>query len=443
MGRATIFLMDNRLRDLVEGAVHTPGDERYEVERLPWNRLIDPRPAVVVEAASPGDVRAALLVAREHGMPFAVQSTGHGTLVPADGGVLVKTTPMASVRVDPERRTARAQAGAIWSDVIAAAAPYGLAPVSGTPAIGITGYTLGGGTGWLSRLHGYAADNLLSADVVTAEGQCLTVSAEAHPDLFWALRGGGGNFAVVTALEFRLHPVGEVHAGMALFPIERAADTLARYREWALSEPDELNTSVIVMRGPGSGWTLAVRAFRAGGDGRTLESLLEVAGPALGGGFAAMSFAEAATAFGGPPPPPMAVLQHLDLLEEVSDEAIETIVKSADEPLTAIEVRHWGGAMARPAPDAGPVGHRQAPFSVIATSVLDGSREREEVAERQRAVARALRPHATGGSFLNFLTDPGLTATAYSAADFARLGQVKRAWDPDNVLGHTHNIAPA
>ncbi|MBB3725691.1 FAD-binding oxidoreductase [Nonomuraea dietziae] len=435
--------MNDILRERVEGAVHAPGDERYEAERRPWNRLVDHRPAVVVEAAGPGDVRAALLTAREREVPFAVQSTGHGTLVPTDGGVLVKTTPMASVRVDPERRTARVGAGAIWSDVITAAAPYGLAPVSGTPAIGVAGYTLGGGAGWLSRLHGYAADNLIGAEVVTAEGHSVTVSADEHPELFWALRGGGGNFAVVTSLEFRLHPVGRVHAGMALFPFERAADTLARYREWALTEPDELNTSVILMRMPGRGWVLAVRAFCVDGGEHALESLLEVAGPSLGGEFATMSFAEAATAFGGPPPPPMAVLQHIDLLEQVSDEAIDTIVKSADGTLTAIEVRHWGGAMARPEPGAGPVGHRRVPFSVIATSVLDGSDEREQVEGDQREVARALRPHAMGGTFLNFLYDPSRTATAYTAADHARLAEVKREWDPGNVLGRSHNIAPA
>ncbi|MGV9305880.1 FAD-binding oxidoreductase [Nonomuraea sp. NPDC004354] len=439
--------MEDTLRALVKGAVLTPGHERYDTERQAWNRTIDPRPAAVVEAEGPGDIRAAIAVAREHGVPFAVQSTGHGTLVPADGGIVLKTSRMAEVRVDPERRTARAGAGAVWSDVIAAAAPYGLAPVSGTPAIGVAGYTLGGGTGWLSRRYGYAADNLLGAEVVTAGGRRLTVSAEEHPDLFWALRGGGGNVAVVTSLEFALHPVTDVYAGMTLFPAERAADTLARYREWAPDEPDESNTSIILMRMPDTGgWALAVRAFYAGGAEaaeRCLAPLVDAAGPALAGGFAAMSFAEAATAFGGPPPPPMAVRQHLDLLREVPDDAIEAIVKGAEQPVSAIELRHWGGAMARPAEGAGPVGHRDVPFSVITTAVLDGSRDAAEVDERMREVTGWLGPHVTGGSFLNFLTDPDRTAAAYTPADHARLAEVKRAWDPDNILGRSHNIPPA
>ncbi|MFE3453944.1 BBE domain-containing protein [Nonomuraea sp. NPDC059194] len=192
-------------------------------------------------------------------------------------------------------------------------------------------------------------------------------------------------------------------------------------------------------------WALAVRAFYAGPAEeaeRCLAPLVEAAGPALVDGFAPMSFARAATVFGGPPPPPMAVRQHLDLLPEVSDEAIEVIVKSAQEPVSAIEVRHWGGAMARPAPGAGPVGHRDVPFSVITTALLGDPGAAAGVDARMREVAGWMRPYATGGSFLNFLTDPARTAAAYTPADHARLARVKAAWDPDNVLGRSHNIAP-
>lgn len=455
----TAHAAGRKLRDLFDGPVHLPGDDGYDTARLAWNRAIDPRPAVVAEAEHAADARAAVAVAREHGLPLTVQSTGHGTHLPADGGLLLRTGRMAGVRVDPDRRTARAGAGALWSDVLAACAPYGLAPVSGTPAIGVTGYTLGGGAGWLSRLHGYAADSLLSVRLVTAGGETVTTSADEHPELFWALRGGGGNFGLVTELEFRLYPVAEVYAGMSLHPVGRAAGTLARYREWALTQPDELNTSVILLRtprtadGPG-GWALAVRAIHAGGADsarRHLEPLLEAAGPAVTGGFGAMTFAEAVPAFGGPPPAPMAVEQHLDLLRQVPDDAIETILAAVDDTgpgeeaagsrLMAIELRHWGGAMARPAPDAGPVGHRDVPFSVIATAApADAGRDR---AAGVREVAAALRPHATGGSFLNFLTDPARTRDAYTGDDHARLTRVKTAWDPDNLFGRVHNIPPS
>ncbi|GGO63445.1 FAD-binding oxidoreductase [Nonomuraea cavernae] len=433
------------LRGAFDGNLHLPGDERYDAERLAWNRALDPHPALVAEAAHVRDVRAAVMTAREHGLPFAVQATGHGTHVPADGGLLLKTSRLAAVHVDPERRTARAEPGALWSDVIAAAAPYGLAPLSGTPAIGVTGYTLGGGTGWLSRLHGYAADNLLRAELVTAGGETVTAGPAQHPELFWALRGGGGNFGVVTALEFRLHPVAEVYAGMTLHSVDRAAATLARYREWAPAEPDELNTSVILMRTPGpDGWALAVRACHAGpaDEGRRLLApLLEAAGPVTAGGFATMTFGEAATAFGGPAPQPMAVRQHLELLHQVPDDVIETVLAVTGSPIAAVELRHWGGAMARPAPDAGPVGHRDVPYSVIATAMPDGPGD--PALSSLRDLAAGLRPHATGGSFLNFLTDTARTRDAYTVADHERLTEVKRAWDPGNLFGRTHNIPPA
>ncbi|MBN6056810.1 FAD-binding protein [Nonomuraea sp. RK-328] len=442
-------------------------------------------------------MRAAVLGAREHGLPLTVQSTGHGTHVPADGGLLLKTGRLSGVRVDPERRTARAGAGARWSDVIAAAAPHGLAPLSGTPAIGVAGYTLGGGAGWLSRQYGYAADALVRAELVTAAGEPVAADRDENPDLFWALRGGGGNFGVVTALEFRLYPVREVYAGMTVHSVERAAATLARYREWAPAAPDELNTSIILMRRPGGpdGWALAVRGFYAGDAERgqkLLAPLLEAAGPVLAGGFGAMTFGEAATAFGGPEPAPMALGQHLELLPELSEGAVEAVTGVVATTLTAVEVRHWGGAMARPEPDAGPVGHRDVPFSVIATAVAHelphaasnrspaapsrpggasdrpgsrpggasdrpgapssrpgGTSDRPVDAstppggDALRDLARILGRYATGGSFLNFLTDPARTREAYTAADHARLSRVKKTWDPGNLLGRVHNIPPA
>src|SRR4051794_1667166 len=222
-----------RLRRSFAGSVLVPGDDRYDAARRPWRPGLDPRPVMVAEAQDAADVRAAIVTAREHDLPVAVQATGHGTIVPSDGGVLIKTSRMAGVLVDPGRRIARAGPGARWRDVIAAAAPFGLAPLSGTaPSVGVAGYTLGGGVGWLSRRYGFAADSLVRAEVVTADGRVRTASADRHPDLFWALRGGSGNFGVVTSLEFRLYPVAQVYAGTAYFPIGRAGETLARFRDW-------------------------------------------------------------------------------------------------------------------------------------------------------------------------------------------------------------------
>jgi FAD/FMN-containing dehydrogenase len=446
------------LRRAVDGEVLVSGDGRYDSVRLPWNRTVDPKPAVMVEAAGPEDVRVAVLAARAHGLPFAVQATGHGTVVACDGGLLLSTARMGEVQVDPESRIATAGPGALWSDVIAAAAPHQLAPLSGRAnSVGVAGYTLGGGTGWLSRKHGFAADSVLWAEVVTAGGETLTASATEHPDLFWALRGGGGNFGVVTRLRFKLYPVAQVYAGMSWHPADRAAAVLDRYREWAGTEPDELNSAVLVQQVPPlpevpeplrGARVLAVRAFHLGPAERAerlLRPLLEAAGPPLLDRFGPAGFAEASQAAAGPPLPPMAVRDHLDLFRQVPDSALDAIVEAAADPgspLAFAELRHWGGAMARPSPDAGPVGHPDLPFSVAAMAPYDRGHRPERVDAAMDRLVAALRPGASGSSFLNLLSDPARTETAYTAGSYRRLAGLKRVWDPDNFFHLNHNIPP-
>src|SRR4051794_35205229 len=272
------------LRRALRGGRPRPGDGQYDARRRAVSPALDSRPAMVVEAFGAADVRAAVVAAREYALPFAVQSTGHGTHVACDGGVLVRTGAMATVLVDPDRRTAHVGAGARWADVLAAAAPFGLAPLSGSdPSVGVAGYTLGGGLGWLARRRGLAADSLRRAQVVTADGGLVTASASEHPDLFWALRGGGGGFGVVTALEIDLHPVRRVYAGTAWFGIERAGETLARYRDWIASAPDALSTAVLLTRLDGER-ALALRVMHSGDAvdaERLLAPLRAAAGPAL------------------------------------------------------------------------------------------------------------------------------------------------------------------
>ncbi|GAA4234518.1 FAD-binding oxidoreductase [Actinomadura meridiana] len=377
----------------------------------------------VVEATGTADIRAAILTARDRGLPLTIEATGHGTVVAPDEGLLLKTSRMAGVLVDPSRRTARVGPGARWSDVIAAAAPFGLAPLSGSHAsVGVTGYTLGGGVGWLSRRHGFAADHLLRAGVVTADGRTLTADADHHADLFWALRGGGGNFGVVTSLEFRLHPVTTVFGGAAVFPAERAGDVLTRFRDEAASRPDELTVSIALTDHAEHGRVVIVRGVYAGGadeGAHALRSLWNAGGPPLHDDFRTMPYAETES-LGGTAP------LHFDLFADLPDPLIAAIAGSG---ASGIEVRHWGGAMARPGADAGPVGHRDVPFSVT----IDGSAED----------AAPLAAYATGGSFMNFLHDTSRTASAYTPADHRRLREVKRAYDPRNVFHRNHNIQPA
>lgn len=374
---------------------------------------------MIVEATTSADVRTAVLTARQRNLPFAVYATGHGGVMPAGDVVVATTAGLGGVLVDPDRRTAWVGAGARWGDVIAAAAPFGLAPLSGTsPTVGVIGYTLGGGLGWLSRRFGFAADSVVRAEVVTADGEVRMVTADREPDLFWAIRGGGANFGAVTGMEFRLHPVSTVYAGTATFPLDRAADVLAWYRDNAAGLPDELTANIVLSKE-----SVAIRGMYAGvaeEARRALAPLWRVAGTPVTDGWRAMSYTGSGTV-GGTAPRNFTMLA--DLPDAVLTAAVDAVLGDAN----AVEVRHWGGAMARPAADAGPVSHRDVPFSVV----VDGP------------ASAPITAHATGGSFLNWLPDPTRVHTAYTAADYARLREVKLAYDPTNLFGLAKNIPPA
>ncbi len=357
-------------------------------------------------ASSAADVRRAVLAARAQGLRVAVRATGHGTLAePGPDTLLIDTSAMRSVLVDPERRTARVGPGATAEDVVAAAAPFGLAPITGTSAtVGVAGYTLGGGHGWLSRKYGLAADSLLRADVVTADGEILTARADRRSGLFWALRGAGGNFGVATSLEVRLHPVTRVFGGQATFDRGLAPHILARFAEYAM--PEELNVSVVVT--PEDVSIRGACIGRADDAWRALAPLF-LAEPETDT-FRELAYAQTFT-IGGTAP---------RRFELVNDLPIDAILATPG----TVEVKRWGGAIARGESAAG---HRQVPFSVT----VDG----EDIS--------TLQPHVTGGSFLNFLKDPARTRDAYTPANYERLQELKRAYDPENVFGAGHNIAPA
>ncbi|MFC0504774.1 FAD-binding oxidoreductase [Micromonospora costi] len=400
-----------------DGPVLLPGDEGYDDHRKALNPALDPRPAVVVRAAGTADVRRAVLAARQHGLPFAVQATGHGTHVPHDGALLLRTGDMASVLVDPDRRVARVGPGARWGELLAAAAPFGLAALSGSsPDVGVVGYTLGGGLGWLARRHGLAADSVLRAQVVTADGELTTVSADRDPDLFWALRGGGGSFGVVTALEFRLYPVTRVYAGAVTFARERAAETIAFYRRWIERIPDSLSTALLLTR-DGS---LVVKAMYAGDADRgraLLEPLWTVAGPAVADDMRVVDYARAA--MGG------TFARTFDQVRTLDDDLVAALVA---EPDATVEIRHWGGRIAR---DQGAAAHRDAPLSIVLDTVPSP------------ATAAALSRCGLGSSFLNFLPDPTRTASAFTAENWAALRRIKATYDPANVFGAGLAVPPA
>ena len=445
------------LRRRFEGALLLPGDAAYDDARLGWDRTIDSHPAVLAVAASTRDIRTAVLVAREYGLPLAVQSTGHGSIRAADGALLLKTTGLAHVEIGAERKVATVGPGAVWADVNRAAAPFGLGSLAGRcSTVGVTGYTLGGGTGWLSRRFGYAADSVLRAEVVTAEGELITATEHDHPDLFWALRGGGGNFGIVTSLQFQLFETPTIFAGMTFHPLERATDLFTAYQDWAPNEPDETTTAVLVMRLPPAPsipeslrgrQVLALRAFHLGNataGQRVLAPLLDAAGPALFDGLAVRPFPESSTAANGPDVPPIAIRQYVEFFHDLPATALAGAVNSAAEansPLAFVELRHWGGAMARPAANDGPAGARDVPFSVMSVAPYMAP-DRGPVDAHVDRLTEQLAPHATGQAFLNLLHDPTRTRDAFTPADYRRLVDVKSRWDPDNLFRLHHNIPP-
>jgi FAD/FMN-containing dehydrogenase len=400
----------DQIADQLTGALHLPGDAEYERQRDGGHG----EPDAVVDAETVADVQATVRAASRNGLPLTVLSTGHGTVVAPDAGILLRTSRMAQVLVDPDRRIARVGPGVRWSEVIAAAEPFGLAPLSGdTPSVGVVGYTLGGGLSWLSRKYGFAADSLLRAELVTADGRVVVADRHHHTDLFWAIRGGSGNFGVVTSLELRLYPVPSVYGGSAEFPVEGAEGALRYLAEHGDGLPDELSVSVVISKE-----SLVIRALHAGENGRAaLQPLLDAAGTPVVDRFREMRYSEVPT-IGGTPPITFA------MFDELSEDTIAAVVQS-DVP---VEVKHWGGAIARPShDDPGPVSHRDARFVMkIAAPAAD-----------------AITAYATGGSFLNFLHDTTRTHTAFTPENYRRLREVKTAYDPANFFHHNHNIPPA
>src|SRR3712207_5085281 len=235
----------------LRGVAYAPGEEGYDESRKAWNLNAHQHPALVVMALGAADAIAAVRLARDEGLGVGVMATGHGVASACDGGVLINTSRMRGVRVDPEAQSARVEAGALWRDVMPEAQAFGLAGLSGSSSgVGVVGYTLGGGFGWLGRKYGFNADSVREADVVTADGELLRVSAYEHPDLFWGLKGGGGNFGVVTSLEFALYPLTTVFGGNLFYSLERAPEVLDLYSRWVETLPDEMTTAIAFMNFP-------------------------------------------------------------------------------------------------------------------------------------------------------------------------------------------------
>ena len=449
-----------RLAERVRGPVLAPRDEWYDQERAGFQTAHRHRPDLVVGAAGPADVQAAVTYALGRGLPVAVQGTGHAAAaVAAEGGVLITTGRMSAVRVDTAARTARVAAGARWDQVVGAAAPAGLAPLSGSaPRVGAVSYTLGGGLGLLSRTFGYAADHVRGLDVVTADGRLRHVTRDRDPDLFWALRGGRDNFGVVTAMEIDLMPVSTLYGGTLVFAEETAGEVFDAYLRWSATVPESMNSSVALISLPDvpaipeplrGRRTVHVRIADTAADpgaGGRLVAPLRALGP-MSDTLGELPYAEAGVIHNDPVEPG-ASEAGTAMLGELTATAAQAVLDSASlhAPVPhVVELRHLGGRLAhRPAVDNA-VGNRDARFLLNMVSKL----ERADIARVRTAHAHLLAaaaPWSTGGRFLNFMNgedDATRVRTAYDTATYRRLSDLKAVHDPENLFRLNHNIPPS
>jgi FAD/FMN-containing dehydrogenase len=432
----------HRLRAAVAGDVITPEDAGWDAARTAWNLLADQRPALIVQAADAEDVAETVRYARARDLRIAAQSTGHGAARHAclTGTVLIRTARMNDVTVDPAERTARVGAGARWTDVVAAAAPHGLACLHGFSAgVGVAGYVLGGGLGWLARRFGLASDHVRSFEVVAADGERRHVGSGRDPDLFWALRGGGGAGVIVTSIELELVALRQAYAGALLWPMARAGEIGHAYREWIGTVPDTLTSSLRLMHFPPlpelpdalRGRALAQLTLAFLGDRRDGDALiapLRALAPEIDG--VGVIPAAALGEIAGDPVHPLPDRSHSRLLASLTPETVDTLVGLADPAVTVLEVRHLGGALRYPA-NPGAAGALDAEALIFASGV-PATPEQELALDSTCAALDTSGPAADRDTLLTFARRGDDVLPAASAD---RLRAITAAWDPDGALG--------
>ena len=445
------------------GLLLHPGDDGYDDARKVFNGMIDRHPAVIARCRTAADVALAVGLARTNELPVSVYGGGHGVTGSAvcDDGVCIDLRTMKGIVVDPVARTVRAEAGLNWGEFDAATQAHGLAVTGGrNPTTGISGLALGSGSGWLERKFGLTCDNLIKAELVTADGRQVVASDSENPDLFWAIRGGGGNFGVVTAFHFRLHQLGPiVMAGILLYPAAMAPQVLRFYRDFMATAPDEICGALTFLTAPPADFVPEPAR------GKPMVGLMVCyAGPVAEAGAALAPL----RAFGPPAvdliqPMPYLALQKLtqagnppgiqnywtaDFFTGLPDEAVDMLISHATKPvspMTAIIVVPGGGASSRVDEDATAFGQRKSPWNIHFLSCWFDPADNAKNIAYTKAISAAMKPWTTGGVYLNYIGDEGQgrVDASFGAQKMRRLRAIKAKWDPENLFRHNQNIPPA
>jgi FAD/FMN-containing dehydrogenase len=441
------------LRSRVRGQVLTAADAGYDAARRIWNAMIDKRPALIARCEGAADVGEAVRFAGTHEMLVSVRGGGHnvaGTAV-CNGGLMIDLSPMKGIRVDPEARTAWAQPGLLWQDFDHETQAYGLATTGGVVGeTGIAGLTLGGGVGWLVRKHGLTCDNLLAVDVVTADGQLRHASSKANQDLFWALRGGGGNFGVVTAFHYQLHKVSTILGGLVIHPRTAARDVIRFHRDFITSAPEELTSYVALLTAPDGNPVVGIASCYCGdlleGE-RVLRPLREFGSP-LVDDIKAMPYAGMQGLLGPAFPWGNRNYWKSSFLRALPDVAIDDVVEQANQsksPLSAVILEYYGGAASRVAVDATAFPHREASFNIVILGQWSDAAEDPTHISWVRNCWEAVNPWASGAVYMNALSGdegPEVVRDAYGA-NYSRLAVLKAQLDPKNLFRMNQNITPS
>ena len=437
----------------LRGSLLQPDDMGYDVARQVWNGMVDRKPALIVRCAGVADVVHAIAFARANKLLVSVRGGGHNITGNAvcEGGLMIDLSPMKGIRVDPIRRTVRAQAGVTWSELDHETQAFGLATTGGTvSSTGIAGFTLGGGLGYLMRRFGLACDNLLSVDMVAADGRLRTASATEHPDLFWGVRGGGGNFGVVTSFEYRLHPVGPlVLGGLILHPLSRAREVARLYRTFTDAAPDELTTLLGFLTLPDGQRAVALIVCYSGPLTQGEEAIrpLRALGTPLADTVAAVPYRTVQELFDTAYPPGRLNYWKSSFLADLTDEAIETIlahVSVMPSPLSAVALEQLGGAVSRIGPHETAFSERSAHYNLLITSEWIDPAGAARNIQWTRELWSAMQRFTKERVYVNYLDsgEEDRIRAAYGAETYDRLVTLKNTYDPTNLFRLNHNIKP-